>query len=258
MCFDPDSHPPIAEIAGGALDHDRTTLGAADGNRLLAFRARAAQPSGAGIVVVPDVRGLHAYYEELALRFAEHGVDAIAIDPYGRTAGTGPRGEPFDYTAHVGRASIAGLGADIAAGVADLRGRDPGRVRSVFTVGFCFGGRAAFLGATLGLRLGGVIGFYGWPVGERWGTDIPAPSDVAAEIEAPVLGIFGGADAGIPPEAVAEFDRSLRAAGVEHELVTYPGAPHSFFDRKAADFADASAAAWDRVLQFIAAHTAPA
>ena len=73
MCFDLDSRPPIAPIAGGALDAERLVLTAADGNRFPAFRARAAEPTGAGIVILPDVRGLHPYYEELALRFAEAG-----------------------------------------------------------------------------------------------------------------------------------------------------------------------------------------
>jgi carboxymethylenebutenolidase len=66
-----------------------------------------------------------------------------------------------------------------------------------------------------------------------------------------VLAIYGGADAGIPAEARKEFDRALDAAGVEHRSVTYDGAPHSFFDRKAADFADASDAAWDEILAFM-------
>ena len=70
MCFDLDSHPPIVPIAGGALDSAELTLEAKDGNRFRAFRARAAQMTGAGIVILPDVRGLHPYYEELALRFA--------------------------------------------------------------------------------------------------------------------------------------------------------------------------------------------
>ena len=78
MCFDLDSRPPIAEIAGGALDSTELTLEAADGNRFRAFRARATTPTGAGIVILPDVRGLHPFYEELALRFAENGVDALA------------------------------------------------------------------------------------------------------------------------------------------------------------------------------------
>ena len=87
MCFDLDSHPPIAPIAGGALDLGALILTAADRNWFAAFRARAAEPTGAGVVILPDVRGLHPYYEELALRFAEHGIDALAIDWFGRTAG---------------------------------------------------------------------------------------------------------------------------------------------------------------------------
>ena len=83
---------------------------------------------------------------------------------------------------------------------------------------------------------------------------MPAPADVADEIEAPILGLFGGADAGIPPAAVEAFDAALDEAGVEHRLITYPGAPHSFFDRKAAEFAKESAAAWQEVLGFIRAH----
>ena len=59
-----------------------------------------------------------------------------------------------------------------------------------------------------------------------------------------LLGLFGGADQGIPPEAVAQLDRNLDTAGVEHEIVTYPGAPHSFFDRKFAEYAQESADAW--------------
>jgi carboxymethylenebutenolidase len=95
MCFDLDSRPPIAPIAGGALDSTELVLEADDGNRVRAFRARATTASGAGIVILPDVRGLHPYYEELALRFAEAGVDALAIDYFGRTAGTTARGDVF-------------------------------------------------------------------------------------------------------------------------------------------------------------------
>ncbi|HSL97422.1 MAG TPA: dienelactone hydrolase family protein, partial [Candidatus Deferrimicrobiaceae bacterium] len=103
--------------------------------------------------------------------------------------------------------------------------------------------------ATLGLGLAGVVPFYGWPVGASG--DIPAPAGVAGRIECPVLALYGGADDGIPVEAREAYDRALDAAGVEHETVVYPGAPHSFFDRKADQFADASADAWDRVLAFI-------
>jgi len=255
MCFDVDSRPPITPIAGGSLDHESLILTAQDGNRFLAFRARAAEPSGAGIVIIPDVRGLHPYYEELALRFAESGVDALAFDFFGRTAGTEPtRGETFEYRSHVEQMTWEGLSTDIRAAVAEIRAGGA-RVGSLFTIGFCMGGRAAFVTPTLGLDLVGTIGLYGSPTLPRANIP-PIPAEIALEMQGDVLGLFGGADEGIPAADIARFDAALAAAGVDHRLVTYEGAPHSFFDRKAADFADASAAAWDEILAFIRARTA--
>ncbi len=254
MCFDHDSRPPIRPMAGGALDSQDVTLTAADGNRLTAFEARAAHPSGAAIVVLPDVRGLHNYYVELAMRFAENGTDAVAIDWFGRTAGLGRRAEGFDYMPHVNATTWAGISADIAAGAAHARTLRPDSTASLFAIGFCFGGRMAFLSATLGLDLAGAIGFYGPPIGQGRGGS-PAPAEVADQIASPILGIFGGADAGIPPAAIEGFDEALGRAGVEHGLVVYPNAPHSFFDRKAAEFKEESEQAWVDVLAFIRAHT---
>lgn len=260
MCFDHDSRPPIPPIAGAAVDSRRVELVSEDGTPFMAFEAHATRPTGAAMVILPDVRGLHRFYEELCLRFAEAGIDALAIDYFGRTAPSADRGPDFEFMPHVAQLTYASLLDDAAAGVHHLRnaGRPMGdRPRAVFSVGFCFGGRLAFLSATRAdLELAGVIGFYGVPVGAgRAG--IPAPVDVADEMRCPVLGLFGGADQGIPPDAVAAFDRALDAAGVEHEVVAYPGAPHSFFDRKADEFADASADAWRRVLQFVTEHTPP-
>ena len=116
------------------------------------------------------------------------------------------------------------------------------------------GGRLAFVSATMALDLAGVIGFYGWPAGaSRNGT--PAPVDLAGQIRSPVLGLFGGADQGIPVSAAEAYDAALGDAGVEHEIVVYPGAPHGFFDQKAAEFAEQSAAAWEKARGFIAGHT---
>jgi carboxymethylenebutenolidase len=252
MCFGPDSRPPIPPIAGGATDARDITLTSADGTRFAAHAARAAKPSGAGMVVIPDVRGLHAYYKELAVRFAEHGVDAVAIDFFARTASSADRGEGFDFMSEVPKTTPESLQADIAAAVAHLRSKEGGAVRSLFSVGFCFGGALSYLQAASGLGYAGVIGFYGWPAGlVRW-PDRPKPIDAVPRFKAPVLSIFGGADPGIPPETIAAFDAALAGAGVPHETVTYPGAPHSFFDRRQTEFADASADAWRRVEAFVA------
>ena len=234
MCFGTDNRPPIAPMAGAAVDGRRVELEAADGTHLAAYAADASQPFGAGAIVLPDVRGLHPYYEELALRLAEAGIDALAIDYFGRTAGTTQRSAEFDHMPHVEQTRFETVLQDVEAAARTLRERRS--VRALFSVGFCFGGRLAFLTTTRpDLRLSGAIGFYGWPVGAgRAG--MPAPAQVAAQIGAPILGLFGGAD---------------------HELVTYDGAPHGFFDRMASEFADASADAWRRILEFARRLTPP-
>jgi len=245
MCFDTDSSPPIPVISGAAVSHDDVVLEAADGNRFAAFFATPDEPGTTGIVILPDVRGLYRFYEEFALRFAERGFPAIAFDYFGRTAGIEKRGDDFDYAPQVALTTPEGIQADVGAAVAYLR--DAG-CTSIFTVGFCFGGRNSWFAAAAGHGVAGAIGFYGMPA-ERNG--IPGPTSRAAEITAPILALQAGADANILPEHNAAFDAALTKAGVEHEVVTYEGAPHSFFDRKYEEFADASADAWQRVLAFV-------
>ncbi len=250
MCYDADARPPLPPISGAALNAGELTLPSADGTRVAAYAARAATPSGAGIVILPDVRGLHPFFEELALRFAEAGIDAIAIDYFSRTAGTGRRGADFDYASHVPLTRHATLNADIAAAAAYLRSTDGGAVERLYTVGFCFGGRLSYLQAVSGIEAAGVIGFYGPPVGPNQ-AGLPAPADEAPRFSCPVLAIWGGADRGIGPEAVQAFDQALDRAGVTHTTVTYPGATHSFFDRHAGEHAEASADAWRQMLTFM-------
>src|SRR6266850_2383915 len=203
MCVDNDSRPPIPPIAGGSAGSHDFRLTSPDGTRFMAHAARASRPTGAGMVVIPDVRGLHPYYKELADRFAEVGVDAVAIDFFARTAPSDDRSDSFDFMAQVPQTKPDALQADIAAAVAYLRGKDGGEVRSVFSVGF----------------------------------------------------FFGGAHQGIPQGAVDEFDAACRKAGVKHDSTVYPGAPHSFFDRKQTEFAEASADAWRRVQTFVRQNT---
>ena len=255
MCFDSDSRPPIHPIFGGATDARDLQLTSADGTRFMAYAARATSPTGAGMIVIPDVRGLHQYYKELALRFAEAGVDAVAIDFFARTAPSDDRSDKFDFMSQVPLTTPETLQADIAAAATYLRGRDGGNVRSLFSVGFCFGGALSYLQAASGLGYAGVIGFYGWPLGlKRW-PDRPRPIDAVPRYANPVQSIFGGADEGIPASAVEEFDGACQKARVAHDAKTYAGAPHSFFDRKQTEFAEASADAWGRVKSFVGRNT---
>ena len=249
MCFDHDSSPPIPPSAGAAFSHEDIVLRASDGNDLAAFLATPEEESRVGVVILPDVRGLYRFYEELALRFAERGYAAIAIDYFGRTAGVAKRGDDFDYWPHVHAGTPEGAQADTRAAVERLRELG---VTSIFTVGFCMGGRLSWLAAASGHALAGAIGFYGRPGPSQDGS--PGPIDRVDEIECPILALQAGDDQNITAEDNAAFDRALTEARVEHEVVTFAGAPHSFFDRKAKEFGDASEDAWRRVLEFVERH----
>src|SRR5919198_3703179 len=136
MCFELDSAPPIPAISGAAVSHRELELEAADGNRFAAFGAAPEEPTGRCVVILPDVRGLYRFYEELALRFAERGIGAVAFDYFGRTAGVSKRDADFEYMPHVDQTTPEGVQADVGAAVECLRSRG---CRAIFTVGFCFG-----------------------------------------------------------------------------------------------------------------------
>ncbi|MGH2463192.1 MAG: dienelactone hydrolase family protein [Candidatus Limnocylindria bacterium] len=201
-------------------------------------------------MVIPDVRGLHPFYEDLANRLAEAGVHALAVDLYARTAGAGRRGADFESKSHVAQTDPSTIALDVRAAADALRASDGGSAERVYTMGFCFGGRVSFMQAAEGHSMAGVIGFYG-PVAKPFWPGEPTSVDLASMFTCPVLGLFGGADPGIPAEDVAAFEAAIQAAGVEHRLITYPDAPHSFFDRTATEHADAAADAWRQVLRFV-------
>jgi carboxymethylenebutenolidase len=249
MCFELDSSPPIPPLAGAAVSHSDLVLETADGNRFAAFAARPDGESRTGVVVLPDVRGLYRFYEELALRFAERGHAAVAFDYFGRTAGVEKRGDEFEYREHVDAVTPEQIQADVAAAVERLRLLG---VESVFTLGFCMGGRHSWLAAAAGHGLAGAVGFYGRPGAAADGS--PGPEQLASKMEAPILALQAGADQHITAEDNEAFEQALSKGGVEHELVVYEGAPHSFFDRKQEQFGAASEDAWARVLEFVERH----
>ncbi len=242
MCYTDDARPPLPPISGAADDQGDMTLKAADGNQLMAYFARASKPTGAGIVVLPDVRGLHHFYKELAQRFAEAGIDAVAIDYFGRTAGMGDRSDSFEYASHVQDTTPEGIAMDTTAAITYLKSNDGGAVKSVFTVGFCFGGSNSWNQSAFQPDLNGAIGFYGRPMRSE-------PN--ISKMKAPLLLLVAGADAATPYEAFVEFDRQLTEAEVPHEMHVYEGAPHSFFDRTFAQWKDACDDAWRRMLAFV-------
>jgi carboxymethylenebutenolidase len=253
MCYDDNARPPYPPIAGGSADGQDIELTASDGNRFAAYIAYSAKPTGAQVLIYPDIRGLHQFYKELALRFAEIGIRALAIDYFGRTAGITPRDESFEWQPHVEKMTIPTFLNDVSAALTYMDTlKNPGH--ATFVVGFCRGGTLGLHTSAEQFDLAGIIAFYAGlsrPVAGAKGTTF----EQAAKARYPILGLFGGADQGIPPSDVQKLDAQLDVARVQHEIVSYPGAPHSFFDRKYAEFANESADAWKRMLGFINSHT---
>lgn len=252
MCYDSQATPPPPPAPAGPAHGQDLVLTAADGNRFAAYAAQPAGAATAGLLIYPDIRGLHQFYKDLALRCAEVGLAAVAMDYFGRTAGLTARDDAFEWQPHVAQLRLPTVLADAQASLAHLRTLT---TRPAFVVGFCLGGSLTLYTATEALGLAGAIPFYAGltrKMDEQKGSVLEA----ARLIKIPVLGLFGGADQGIPPEQVQALDENLDQAGVPHAIIAYPGAPHSFFDRRAVDFAAASEDAWRRLLAFIAAHSA--
>ena len=242
MCHDPDSRPPAPPRTGDVAERGTLTLTAADGTDFSAAVALPADPPRVGVVILPDIRGLHPYYVALAERFAQAGMAAVAIDYFGRTAGlcdsTGTRAEDFAFRPHVDATTEAGIDADLTAALAYLRERTRPDL-PVVTVGFCFGGSHSWRQSGGSLPVQATAGFYGGPA--RVG-------DAAGRAALPTLMLIAGADKATPVEESLALAETMRAAGAEVETAVYDGAPHSFFDRASADWQEACADAWRRIL----------
>jgi carboxymethylenebutenolidase len=238
VCHADDSRPPAPPRVGGVTEQGPIELTSSDGTAFAAYQAMPAQPNGANMVILPDIRGLHPYYMALAARFAEAGYGTIAIDYFGRTAGVAARDDSFDWQQHIPLVRPANVVLDAGAAAERLNAEGP---KPTYTVGFCFGGGHSWRLAASELDLAGTIGFYGRPA---------MVQDVLEQLRRPLLMLIAGADAATPLEQFQELDGTLSGLGKEHTMVVYDGAPHSFFDRAFADWQEACADAWRQILGF--------
>lgn len=255
MCYSLDAEPPMSPVTGGSARGEELVLNSVDGTAFSAFagHVESVTPATASIVILPDVRGLFRFYRDLALQFANAGIEAVAIDYFGRTAGNTPRDDDFDFMPHVQQTKPDEIAQDVATAIAYLKKGASNAPRAVFTIGFCFGGTYSLAQAAYNPGLAGVISFYSG-LGDRPGM----PGGVLSLVDkftCPVLSFFGGADQGIPQEKRDELDQKLTAARVPHEIVVYPGLPHSFFDRHQEQYTQENADAWNQSLAFIRQHS---
>lgn len=242
MCHSTQSRPPAPPVVLPTEHHQPLALESDGGVRSVAYEAFPASASTRGVVILPDVRGAHDYYRDLAVRFAEAGLNAMVVDYFGHVTDDDGRDDDFDWQSRLPQVTSASVEPVVAAAVARLQ---ESGVTDVFTVGFCFGGSQSWLLAASSVPVAGVIGFYGQP-------DVVQSSVDLDTLNRPMLLLVAGADVATSPERSEQFDRDLTAAGATHQQVVYPGAPHSFFDRSATDWQDACHDAWQQILGFIA------
>jgi carboxymethylenebutenolidase len=256
MCHDHDALPPEPPETGKPATGEDLLLTSLDGTPYAASIARPAHIGAAQVIIFPDAGGLRQFYKDLAFRFAEQGILALTLDYYARSAGPGPRDETFDPRSHVGQLRQESFLDDVRSALAYLN-KEAGTQarRAVFTVGFCAGGALSLLTATSDVAVDGAIGFYATVNMPIYRGEAGSITGQAQNTHTPVLALYGNADEYVPVSTIKEYEQGLEAAGVEQEVIIYPGVPHSFFDRRATEFASVSEDAWRRILAFIKAHS---
>ncbi len=220
--------------------------------------AYVARPSGGGLwpvmLIAQEIFGLHEHIQDVARRFAKLGYFAIAPDYLIRYGDPAVAPDIEAIRAIVVRVpdKVTLAVFDDALAYAASRG---GEATRAAIVGFCWGGRIAWLFAAHCPDLKACIPWYGRLDGAHTAEQPRWPIDLARDIRAPTLGLYGGADPGIPVDDVETLRARLTAAGAPAEIVVYDGAPHGFYaDYRDSYRADIAAQAWSRMRAFLAAN----
>lgn len=251
---------PVASTTRHTDDHDlhtsETTI-PTQGENMPAYLARPAAASGPlpVVIVVQEIFGVHEHIRDLCRRLAKEGYLAIAPELYFR------QGDPQQY------ATIDELFSRLVSKVPDQQvladldhtahwaSRHGGEANRLAITGFCWGGRIAWLYAAHNPQLKAAAAWYGKLVGEKSLNQPKHPVDVAVDLNAPVLGLYGGQDSGIPLDTVESMRQAIRAANATAEIVVYPEAGHAFnADYRPSYHQEAADDGWQRMLAWFAQH----
>ena len=239
----------VATSPQGIITADGTVL--SEGFQVPLYEAR---PEAVGkypvLLVVPEIFGMHEHIKDVTRRFAKEGFLSITFEPYAREGGMLHLPDMPSVRKIVDPVPDKRVMSDLDALVSYAKKHPAARSDRIGVTGFCRGGMYALLYAAHNRELKAAVAWYGSIKPEKKpGIRSEGPLDLAGHIKAPVLGLYGGEDLGIPAADVKEMEAAIKAGGGTAEFVIYPGAPHAFFaDYRPSYRPEAAQDAWKRCL----------
>ena len=247
------THPVSAQTAittsTDGIDAGEVQIPTADVD-IPAYRA---MPLGAGpfpiVLVVQEIFGVHEHIKDVCRRFAKEGYMAVAPQMYARQGDVLKLSKIDEIRAIVAKVPDAQVMSDLDAAVAFAELSGKGDVGRLGITGFCWGGRITWLYAAHNAKVKAGVAWYGRLTGEINDLTPKNPVDIAADLKAPVLGLYGGDDQGIPVDTVEKMRAACKAVGKTCEIIVYPGAPHAFHaDYRPSYRAEPAKDGWARLL----------
>lgn len=210
------------------------------------------------VLVVEEIFGVHEHIKDICRRFAKLGYFAVAPELFARQGDVSGISEIKEIPAKVvSKVPDAQVMADLDAAVAWAKASGKGNIAKLGITGFCWGGRIVWLYAAHNPQLKAGVAWYGRLTGNRTELQPKYPVDVAGALKAPVLGLYGGDDPGIPLDTVEEMRKVLKAAGSPSEIIVYPGAPHAFYaDYRPSYRMEPAEDGWKRLQEWFKKHGA--
>jgi len=219
---------------------------------MVAYRAMPAEGGPFPVVlVVEEIFGVHEHIKDVCRRFAKLGYMAVAPELFARQGDVSKMTEiPEIISKVVSKVPDAQVMSDLDAAVAWAKKSGKGDTAKLGITGFCWGGRIVWLYAAHYKDLKAGVAWYG-RLGNKNELQPKYPIDVVADIKAPVLGLYGGADQGIPVDTVEKMQKALKDAGKTAEIIVYPDTPHAFHaDYRPSYRKDKAEDGWKRLLEW--------
>ena len=251
LAVQPVSAQTITTDSGG-LKAGEVSIPVPDG-QMPAYRACPAQGDSFPVVlVVQEIFGVHEHIKDLCRRLAKLGYLAIAPELYARQGDVSKIADIKEVISKVvSKVPDVQVLSDLDATVAWAEKSGHGNGSKLAITGFCWGGRIVWLYAAHSPQLKAGAAWYGRLVGAKDELHPQQPVDVAASLKAPVLGLYGGADTGIPPESIEQMRKALKEADQPSQIVVYPDTPHGFnADYRPSYRKDKAEDAWKRMLDW--------